>query len=115
MILLFFLAIALMAANFATAFSFLSHYMGPGPFAAGTEPCLGDCAAVPFILLLKATVFPYFEEIPDPTETDERLQRWWQAINEHAACKAAADEYDDELKKFLLMLEERLRKMRESQ
>lgn len=100
------------AANFAEAFSFLSHYMGPGPFAAGNEPCLGDCAAVPFILLLQTTVFPYFEEIPDPTQTDARLSDWWQAINEHEACKAAADEYDTELKNFLVMLEERLRKMR---
>ena len=54
-------------------------------------------------------MFPYFEEIPDPTETDSRLRDWWQAVNTHADCKAAAEEYDRELHKFLAFLEERIR------
>jgi len=97
------------ATEFAKAFVYLSHFMGPGPFAAGEQPSLGDCAAAPFLILLKRTVFPFFEEIPDPTETDERLGVWWTALQQHAECKAALDEYDAELESFLKFLMERLR------
>jgi glutathione S-transferase len=97
------------ATEFAKAFVYLSHFMGPGPFAAGEQPSLGDCAAAPFLVLLKRTVFPFFEEIPDPTETDERLRVWWAALQQHAQCKAALDEYDAELESFLKFLMERLR------
>ena len=97
------------ATEFAKAFSYLEHFMGPGPFAAGDAPSLGDCAAAPFLVLLKQTVFPYFEEIPDPTETSDRLRVWWAALQAEENCKAAIDEYDDALKKFLVFLEERLR------
>ena len=48
------------AGNFANAFVYLSHFMGPGPFAAGDQPSIGDCAAAPFIILLKQSVFPFF-------------------------------------------------------
>jgi glutathione S-transferase len=97
------------AAEFAKAFTYLSHYMGPGPFAAGDQPSLGDCAAAPFLILLKRTVFPFFEEIPDPTETDARLRQWWAALQQHAECRAALDEYDAALEGFLKFLMERLR------
>ena len=97
------------ATEFAKAFVYLSYFMGPGPFAAGEQPSLGDCAAAPFLVLLKRTVFPFFEEIPDPTETDERLRVWWDALQQHAQCKAALDEYDAELESFLKFLMERLR------
>jgi glutathione S-transferase len=97
------------AAEFAKAFSYLAHYMGPGPFAAGAEPSLGDCAAGPFIVLLKRTVFPFFDEIPDPTEVDPRLRSWWQAMQQHDGCRAALNEYDGALESFLKFLMERLK------
>lgn len=98
------------AANeFGKAFTYLAHFMGPGPFAAGDSPSLGDCAAGPFLVLLKRTVFPYFDEIPDPTESNERLRIWWNALQEHAGCRAALDEYDSALEEFLKFLMERLR------
>ncbi|MGI9291669.1 MAG: glutathione S-transferase family protein [Gammaproteobacteria bacterium] len=97
------------AAEFAKAFSLLAHFMGPGPFAAGDQPSLGDCAAAPFIILLKQTVFPYFDEIPDPTDHNERLRIWWQAMQEHEGCHAAVEECDVALREFLVFLDERLR------
>jgi glutathione S-transferase len=96
------------AAEFERAFTYLAHFMGPGPFAAGDQPSLGDCAAAPFIILLKRTVFPFFDEISDPTETNERLRIWWEALQGHAGCKPALDEYDVALKEFLEFLMQRL-------
>jgi glutathione S-transferase len=96
------------AANFAAAFSYLSHYMGPGPFVAGEQPSIGDCAVAPFIILLKQTVFPHFDEISDPTESDARIKLWWEAMQSHDACAAAVRECDEALEKFLKYLMERL-------
>ncbi|HJP03508.1 MAG: hypothetical protein CL799_01345 [Chromatiales bacterium] len=96
------------AGNFANAFVYLSHFMGPGPFAAGDQPSIGDCAAAPFIILLKQSVFPHFEEIPDPTETDPRLKQWWEALQDHSGCQAAVSELDEALEKFLKYLMGRL-------
>ena len=89
------------AKEFAKAFSYVEHFMGPGPFAAGDQPSIGDCALAPFICLLQQTVFPYFNEIPDPTESSPRIKRWWQAIHEHSAAKAGVEEYDTALREFL--------------
>ena len=97
------------ANEFRKAFTYLAHFMGPGPFAAGSSPSLGDCAAAPFLVMLKRTVFPYFEEIPDPTETSERLRVWWQALQQHEKCSGAMEEYDAALEEFLTFLMERLR------
>ena len=96
------------AANFADAFSYLSHYMGPGPFVAGDAPSIGDCAVASFIILLKQTVFPYFDEIPDPTEADPRIRQWWEAMQSNEACAAAVRECDEALEAFLKYLMERL-------
>jgi glutathione S-transferase len=96
------------ASEFEKAFTYLAHFMGPGPFAAGDAPSLGDCAAAPFLVLLKRTVFPHFEEIPDPTETNDRLRVWWQALQAHEGCRSAIEEYDTALEKFLEFLMERL-------
>ena len=96
------------AANFADAFRYLSHYMGPGPFVAGDTPSIGDCAVAPFIILLKQTVFPHFDEIPDPTESDARIKLWWEAMQSHNLCAAAITECDVALEKFLQYLMERL-------
>jgi glutathione S-transferase len=97
------------AAEFDRGFAYLAYYMGPGPFAAGDAPSLGDCAAAPFLLLLKRTVFPFFDEIPDPTETHPRLITWWQALHNDTACREALDECDQALESFLTSLMERLR------
>ena len=96
------------AREFAKAFSFVSHYMGPGPFSAGDAPSIGDFALAPFIIMLKQTVFCYYKEIPDPTVADARIKTWWQAMQKHAACREACDEYDAALAKFLIWLRERM-------
>ena len=44
------------------------------------KPSLGDCALAPFIGMLQQTIFPFFEEIPDPTTGNGRLAEWWQAL-----------------------------------
>lgn len=97
-------------AEFSKAFSFVDHFMGPGPFAAGDSPSLGDCALVPFIIMLKRSVFANFPEIADPTEAGGRIAEWWQAIQAHPVCKESADEYDVALEAFLKWLHEMLAK-----
>jgi glutathione S-transferase len=96
------------AASFAKGFSYLEHFMGEGGFAAGDQPSIGDCALAPFIILLKQSVFPHFDEIPDPTEGDGRLAEWWQAIQSHPGCSESVAECDAALKEFLEYLMKRI-------
>jgi glutathione S-transferase len=98
------------AEEFSKAFSYLEHFMGPGSFAAGDTPTIGDCALTPFIVLLKRTIFPYFDEVPDPTEAGGRLTDWWGAIQDHDGCRASAGAYDAALETFLKWLWEMLAK-----
>jgi len=82
------------AAEFAKAFGYLEHFMGPGPFCVAAEPSLGDCSLAPYIMLLKKTVFAAFaDDVPDPTQGEGRLADWWQAIQGNAICKETIDEY----------------------
>jgi glutathione S-transferase len=96
------------ADEFAKAFSYVEQFMGPGPFAVGETPTIADCALTPFIVLLKRTIFPFFDEVQDPTDAGGRLTVWWQAIREHPGCRDAADEYDAALEEFLKWLWARL-------
>ncbi len=96
------------AALFAQGFHYIEAFMGPGPFAAGDSPSVGDCALGPFIVMLKQNIFANFAEVIDPTEGDGRIATWWQAVNAHAGCKKVLDHYDAELAKFLVWLRERM-------
>ena len=98
------------AALFAEGFYRIASFMGPGPFAAGDTPSIGDCALAPFIIMLKQNIFTNFEEVIDPTEGDGRIAVWWQAINDHDDCKKVLDHYDAELVKFLAWLREMMAK-----
>jgi len=89
------------AQKFADAFSYVEKFMGPGPFAAGKEPSIGDCALAPFIIMLQHTVFPYFDEIPDPTVSNPRIKTWWEAMQSYPEVKAGMDEYETALTEFL--------------
>ena len=101
------------AVAFANGFSYLAHYMGPGPFAVGDQPTIGDCALAPFIGMLRRTVFPFFAEIPDPTMGDGRLAVWWDALQGHPDCKQSIDSYDEALEVFLKWLWELMAKRRQ--
>ncbi len=81
------------AKEFAAAFGYLEHFMDDGPFCVGSAPTLGDCALAPCVMLLKKTVFPLFDQIPDPTASEGRLADWWNAIQGNETCKATVDEY----------------------
>lgn len=98
------------AQAFATGFAYIEHFMGPGPFAAGASPSLGDCALAPFIGMLKRTVFANFSEVRDPTEGAGRLADWWQALQAHAGCRRNIEEYDRALESFLKWLYAQLAK-----
>ena len=98
------------AKEFAHGLSIIAHYMGPGPFAVGDQPTMGDCALAPFIGMLRRVVFPFFTEIPDPTVGDGRLVDWWNALEGHPACKLSIDTYDESLDDFLKWLADRLAK-----
>jgi len=101
-------------AEFAKAFSYIDHFMGSGPFAAGDSPTIGDCALVPFVVMLKRSVFANFPEVADPTEAGGRIADWWQAIQNHPVCKKSADQYDVALEAFLKWLYEMLAKRAEA-
>lgn len=102
--------IDLQATLFAQGFATIEHFMGPGPFAAGAAPTLGDCALAPFIGMLKRTVFANFEEVGDPTVGDGRLADWWQALQDHPVCRRNIEAYDEALESFLKWLYEMLAK-----
>jgi glutathione S-transferase len=91
-------------AGIQQAFSFLEHYMGEGPFVAGSQPTLGDCAAAPYMMLTRKLVFSNFDAIEDPTLGDGRLATWWQAIEGHDVCAATVNEYAEAVEGFLQYL-----------
>jgi len=72
---------------------YFDHYMGPGPFAVGETPTLGDCALGPHMCMFKVLAFDNFDEIPDPTGQGGRLQVWWEAMQGHDVCKPLLDDY----------------------
>jgi glutathione S-transferase len=73
--------------------TYLEHFMGPGPFCVGAEPTLGDCALGPHMAMFKVLVFDNFAEIADPTEQGGRIQTWWDAMQGNDDCRALLDEY----------------------
>lgn len=87
--------------NLKAAFGYLEHFMGPGPFAAGGTPTLGDCAAAPYWTLTKKIVFDNFDEITDPSEGEGRIATWWQAIQADDVCAATVAEYAEAVDGFL--------------
>lgn len=98
------------AQEFAKGFAYIEHFMGPGPFAVGGSPTLGDCALAPFVGMLKQTVFANFHEVADPTEGDGRLADWWSAMQAHAVCSKSLAAYDESLESFLKWLYDMLDK-----
>lgn len=94
-------AVAEFADVYNKAFDSLSFYMGPGPFCVAAEPTLGDCALGPYVALLKQLGFPDFPELRDPTRSGGRLADWWQALQEHAGCRAVLDAYAATVREFL--------------
>ncbi|MEC9375906.1 MAG: glutathione S-transferase family protein [Pseudomonadota bacterium] len=89
---------------FEKAFGYLEHFMGTGPFSVNETPSLGDCAAGPYMMLLKKIVFQNFEEIKDPTLNNERLSDWWQALLGNEICAQTLDEYAVAVDGFLSFL-----------
>lgn len=104
--------IAQQAALFATGFGYIEAFMGPGPFAVGDSPTLGDCALAPFIIMLKQNIFATFPEVADPTAGEGRLAEWWQALQADPVCRKNLDYYTVELEKFLKWLHEMMAKRR---
>lgn len=94
-------AVEAAAAELKKTFGYFEHFMGPGPFCVGAEPTLGDCALGPHMVLLKKMVFTNFPAVADPTQGSSRLAKWWQAMQSHATCKAALDEYATALDGFM--------------
>ncbi len=78
--------------------------MGPGPFAAGSTPSLGDCALAPYMVLMRQLVYANFPSINDPTEQPGRLQDWWNAVSNDPILAPAMTEYDAAFKEFVKML-----------
>jgi glutathione S-transferase len=81
------------AEELAKVWTYLEHFMGDGPFAAGAEPTLGDCALGPHMAMFKVLVFDTFDGIPDPTQAGGRLQSWWEAMQGNEICRELLEEY----------------------
>ncbi|RMF94871.1 MAG: glutathione S-transferase family protein [Gammaproteobacteria bacterium] len=89
------------AAALEKGFGYLEHFMGPGPFCVADQPTLGDCAAAPYFMLIKKTVFANFERPADPTSGDGRLARWWQAVMGNEDCRSVVDAYGAAVDAFM--------------
>ena len=87
---------------------YLEHFMGPGPFCVGAQPTLGDCAAAPYMMLIKKVVFANFDDPVDPTLGDGRLATWWEAIQGHPACRTSVDEYEEAVDGFMKAMAARI-------
>ncbi len=81
------------AEELAKVWTYLEHFMGEGPFAAGAEPTLGDCALGPHMAMFKVLVFDTFDGISDPTQAGGRLQTWWDAMQGDEVCRGLLEEY----------------------
>ena len=81
-----------------------------GPYLAGEELSVADCALVPFILMLKANTFSVFEEIIDPTIGDRPLAAWWAAIEDDPVSSEFIDDYQQAFDKFMIYLREMMSK-----
>ena len=97
------------AAELDKAFGFLEFFMGAGPFCVGAEPTLGDCAAIPYVVLIQKSVFAAFPELPDPTQGDGRLGTWWKAVQGHDICRESAEEYAEVVENFMKAMSSRLK------
>jgi glutathione S-transferase len=93
----------------AKGFGYLAHFMGPGPFAVGATPTLGDCAAGPYMMLIKKMIFQIFDDIPDPTLGDGRLATWWSAMQDNEICARTLDEYAAAVDSFMKYVVERVK------
>ena len=94
--------------KFAKAFSYMEHFMGPGPYACGDSLTLGDCSAAPYMMLMKKMVFEHFDDIPDPTVGEGRLATWWQAIEANEVSAGVIAEYGTAVEGFLKFLVKRV-------
>jgi glutathione S-transferase len=81
------------AEELTKVWTYLEHFMGDGPFAAGAEPTLGDCALGPHMAMFKVLAFDTFDGIPDPTQAGGRLQTWWDAMQGDEVCRGLLEEY----------------------
>jgi len=86
----------------AKVWTYLDHFMGDGPFAAGTDPTLGDCALGPHMAMFKVLVFDTFDSIPDPTQAGGRLQSWWEAMQGDEVCRELLEEYAVAFEKMMV-------------
>jgi glutathione S-transferase len=81
------------ATELKKAFGFLEHFMGPGPYAVGTEPTLGDCALYPYTILISKLVFANFPTVENPMTGNGRLAKWWNAVNGNSMFSPIGGEY----------------------
>lgn len=89
------------SAGLTTAYGYLEHFMGAGPFAVGAVPTLGDCALAPYMALLKEVVYKNFPSIADPTSSPGRLQDWWQAVGADPILGPGMQEYSTVFAEFI--------------
>jgi len=89
------------ASELAKVFGYFEHFMGPGPFAVGDKPTLGDCALAPYMALVKKVVFANFPGVIDPTQGTGRLAHWWKAVTSHPDLKPTLDQYSTAVDGFM--------------
>lgn len=92
--------IAKAAEGLAQSVGYLAHFMGDGPFCAGSEPSLGDCTLAPHMAMIRRLMLPLFPEITDPVPALPRLVEWDAAVAAHPVIAPIVDEHNAALANF---------------
>lgn len=93
-------AVAKAGEDLTQAMGYLAHFMGEGPFCAGSEPSLGDCTLAPHMAMIRRLMLPLFSEIADPVPAFDRLVQWDEAVAGHSVIAPIVDEHNAALGNF---------------
>lgn len=96
-------AVAAARAALEKGFRNLQHFVAAAPYAAGDRPSLADCTLLPWIVIMRKTVFPAFA-LPDPTAGEGSLGRWWTTMESDPVTAPFIAEYSAAADAFLKML-----------
>ena len=83
-------AVAASKAKLETALGHLDTLMSGGPWSAGPFS-LGDCALLPYVILMHKTVVPALG-VADPVRTLPHFRTWWQQVERDPMTSAFAAE-----------------------
>jgi glutathione S-transferase len=87
----------------AKAYGYIEQTMDSGPFCAGKNPTLGDCALGPITAMMHQVLTAGNFGIADPVSSG-RLATWWKAVQADEICAAVISEHSTAFGSFLKMM-----------